>query len=519
MSEICLYSTNKTKEMQLNVWCAFPAVYNFGMSALGFLAVAKYIDSVDGVCSERIFSDTEKTYLRKENIDVITFSFSFEMDYLGILEILKKYNIPFLAKDREEQHPIICAGGPVVSANPEPFAEIFDFITIGDAEPNTQQIYECLIQNKDKSKNEKLTLLSEIDGVYIPTLKDDNYKVKKVTSCIDTCVSTPILTEKSFFSNTFIIEVERGCPQSCAFCLTSVLNTPVRFCSYEEIIEQIELGLEYTNKLALLGALICSHPRIDDICQYIIDKVDSGMQLEVTVSSLRADYVSDTVLEMLHKCGQRTATIAIEAGSDRLRKVINKHLTKDDILKVVEKMVKHGFTGLKIYGILGLPTETYEDLDAFVELCKEIKQKYKSFTLTPSFSTFVPKAHTPFQFAKREDTKTLEKKNEYIKKEFAKIGIKARTGSVKWDYIQSLISRGDRKLTPYLIEVFNQGANLGAFKSVYKEFEQNGLLKNSDEYALNEFDLNEIFAWDFIEFPRKKDFLRKEYTKLLSIKP
>ncbi|MBQ8886163.1 MAG: radical SAM protein [Candidatus Gastranaerophilales bacterium] len=517
MSEVYLYSTNKTKETQLNVWCAFPAVYNFGMSALGFLAVAKYIDNIDGVRTERIFTDTEKTYIRKEDVDVITFSFSFEMDYLGILNILKKNNIPFLAKDRDETYPLICAGGPVVTANPEPFAELFDFITIGDAEPNTQQIYECLISNKEKSKIEKLKALSEIEGVYVPALKDENYKAKKVTACIDTCVSTPILTEQSFFSNTFIIEVERGCPQNCAFCLTSVLNTPVRFCPYEEVIEQIELGLKYTNKLALLGALICSHPRIDDICQYIIDKVDAGMPLEVTVSSLRADYVSDTVLEMLHKCGQKTATIAIEAGSDRLRKVINKHLTKEDIFSIVDKMVKHGFTGLKMYGILGLPTETYEDLDAFVDLCNEIKQKYKGFVLTPSFSTFVQKAHTPFQFAKREDTKSLEKKNEYIKKEFAKIGIKARTGSVKWDYIQALISRGDRKLLPYLIEVFNQGANLGAFKSVYKDFEEHGLLKNSDEYALNEYNLDETLAWDFIEFPRKKEFLQKEYTRLMNL--
>ncbi len=517
MSEIYLYSTNKTKETKLNVWCAFPAVYNFGMSALGYLSVAKYIDNIDGVYSERIFTDTKKTMIMKENVDVITFSFSFEMDYLGILNILKKYNIPFYAKDRNENQPLICAGGPVVSANPEPFAELFDFITIGDAEPNIKQIYNCLIENKEKSKTEKLTLLSEIDGIYIPSLKNESYKVKKVSACIDTCVSTPILTEKSFFSNTFIVEIERGCPQSCAFCLTSFLNTPVRFCPYEEVIEQIELGLKHTNKLALLGALICAHPRIDDICQYIIDKVDSGLELEVTVSSLRADYVSDTVLEMLHKCGQKTETIAVEAGSDRLRKVINKHLTKADIMCIVDKMVKHGFTGLKMYGILGLPTETYEDLDAFVELCKEIKQKYKGFILTPSFSTFVPKAHTPFQFAKREDTKTLEKKNEYIKKEFAKIGIKARTSSVKWDFVQALISRGDRKLTPYLIEVFNQGANIGAFKTIYKDFEKRGLLKPAEEYSSKEINFDENLTWDFIEYPRNRQFLESEYKRLMSL--
>lgn len=518
MQETVLYTTNKTSPTKLNVWCAFPAVYNFGMSALGYLTVFQHIDSIEGVYAERIFTDSENTILHPKDVDLIAFSFSFELDYLGILKILEKYNIPFLSYERDESYPLIYAGGPVVSANPEPFADFFDFIMIGDAEPNIKQIIETLKDNLGKTKKEKLELLAKIDGVYVPKLKEKVHKVHKAASSLSCCTATPILSENSFFANTFIIEVERGCPQSCGFCLTSYINKPVRFCPYEEIIDKIELGLKHTNKLALLGALICAHPRIDDICQYIIDKVDSGMELEVTVSSLRADYVSDKTLEMLHKCGQRTATIAIEAGSERLRKVINKHLNKDDILNIVEKMVKHGFRGLKIYGILGLPTETYEDLDAFVELCKEIKQKYKSFVLTPSFSTFIPKAQTPFQFAKREDTKTLEKKNEYIKKQFAKIGIKARTGSVKWDYIQALLSRGSRTLTPYLIEVYKQGGNIGAFKNAYKEFEKKGLLENSDIVALDEKSLTDELPWDFIEYPCDKEFLKAEYIRLLSYK-
>lgn len=513
MSEVFLYQANKTQETKLNVWCAFPAVYNFGMASLGFLSVFKMIDCIDGVYAERVFTDSEKTQIRPENVDVISFSFSFEVDFLGILSMLEKYKIPFLTKDRDENSPLIYGGGPVLSANPEPFADLFDFVMVGDAEPHLQEVFEYLRDNAEKTRKEKLEFLSNIEGVYVPSLKN---KVKKVTSPLQKCISTPILTEKSFFSNTFIIELERGCPQCCAFCLTSFLNRPVRFCSYEEIIEKIELGLKHTNKIAFLGALICAHPRIDDICQYIIDKVDSGMELEVTVSSLRADYVSDKTLEMLHKCGQRTATIAIEAGSERLRKVINKQITKDDVVGIVDKMVVHGFSGLKIYGILGLPTETYEDLDAFVDLCKEIKQKHKTFVLTPSFSTFVPKAHTPFQFAKREDTKELEKKNEYIKKQFAKIGIKARTGSVKWDYIQALLSRGGRKLTPYLIEVYKQGGNLGAFKSVYKEFEKSGMLKPADKIALDE-QCCENLPWNFIEYSRNCEFLNAEYQRLLAL--
>lgn len=518
MSETYLYSTSKKEQTKLNVWCAFPAVYNFGMSGLGYLTVFQQIDSVEGIYAERIFTDTQTTVLNSKNIDLIAFSFSFELDYLGILKILDKYNIPFMAKDRNESHPLIYAGGPVVSANPEPFAEFFDFIMIGDAEPCIKEIIETLRDTTDKPKQERLELISRFEGIYIPSFKGKKgYKVKKTTSQLSKCVATPILTDKSFFPNTYIIEIERGCPQSCGFCLTSFINKPVRFCSYEEIINKIDLGLKHTNKLALLGALICAHPRIDDICSYIIDKVNSGLELEVTVSSLRADYVSDKTLEMLHKCGQRTATIAIEAGSERLRKVINKHLNKNDILGIVEKMVKHGFCGLKMYGITGLPTETYEDLDAFVELCREIKQKYKGFTLTPSFSTFVPKAQTPFQFAAREDTKSLEKKNEYIKKQFAKIGIKARTGSVKWDYIQTMLSRGSGELTPYLIEVYKQGGNIGAFKNVFKEYEKNGMLKNSEETILKEIDIDADLPWDFIEYPCGKEFLKSEYTRLLSI--
>lgn len=507
MSETFLYATNKTDTTKLKVWCAFPAVYNFGMSSLGFLTVFKHIDCINGIFAERIFTDTEKTVLHSKDVDVLSFSVSFEMDFTGILSILDKYKIPFLSKDRSEEYPLIYGGGPVLSANPEPFAEFFDFIMIGDAEQTITQVFETLKNNNQKTKKEKLELLSDIDGIYIPSFKNENYKVKKVTSNHTFCTSTPILTENSFFSNTFIIETERGCPCSCAFCLTSFINHPVRYFDYKDIIQKIDLGLKYTDKIALLGALICAHPQIDDICQYIIDKVNSGTQIEVSVSSLRANYVSDKTLEMLHKCGQRSATIAVEAGSDRLRKVINKNITNENIINIAEKMYSFGFSGLKMYGIVGLPTETHEDLDAFVALCKTIKTKCKGFNLIPSFSTFVPKAHTPFQFAQKDDTKTLEKKLEYVKKQFAKIGIKARTSSAKWDYVQALISRGSRELTPYLVEVYKTGGNLGAFKKVFKDFD-------SDKIALKEFSKDDI-VWDFIEYPKNTRFLKDCYDKLL----
>lgn len=515
MKEIYLYDNQKYTEPLINVWCAFPAVYNFGMSALGFLKVFQMIDETQGILAERIFTDTKTTYIQFKNVDLITFAFSFELDYTGILDILKKYNIPFLSKERNENYPLIMGGGPVLSANPEPFAEFFDFIMIGDAEPYINEVLEILKQNKTAEKNEKLQLLSKIEGIYVPSLKNENTKIRKITYPLKDCTSTPILTEGSFFPNTYIIEIERGCPQNCRFCLTSYINTPVRFCSYEKIIEKIEEGLNHTDKIAFLGALICSHPQIDDICDYIINKVKSGRNIELSVSSLRADYVSDKTLEMLSLCGQKNATIALEAGSERLRNVINKRLNRSDIMNLVDKMVKYGFSGLKIYGIIGLPTETYTDLDEFINLCNEIKTKYKNFTLTPSFSTFVPKAHTPFQFAKREDTKSLEKKNEYIKKNFARTGIKIRTSSAKWDYIQSLLSRASRDLTPYLIDVYNNGVNLGNFKSIYKDYEKQNLLPSSDSFAIDELPLNSILPWDFIEYPKTKIMLENEYKSAL----
>ena len=512
MSEVFLYSKNKKEHPSLNVWCAFPAVYNFGMSSLGYLTVFKYIDLQEGTFAERIFTDTQQTILKSTDVDLITFSFSFELDYIGILSILNKYNIPFLAKERNENHPLIYAGGPVVSANPEPFAEFFDFIMTGDAEPSIKQVINTLILNKNKSKQEKLRLLKDIKGIYVPSMPDI---VEKVSAPPVHCTYTPILTENSFFPNTFIIEIERGCPQKCGFCLTSYINAPVRFFPFEDIIEKIELGLKYTNKLALLGALVCAHPKIDDISQFIIEKVKAGQNIEASISSLRADYVSDKTLEMLHLTGQKTGTIAIEAGSERLRNAINKNLSDNDIINTIDKMVKYGFSGAKLYGIIGLPTETYDDLDAFVKLCKSIKLKHKGFNLIPSFSTFVPKAQTPFQYEKREDTKSLEKKNEYIKKQFAKIGIKARTGSAKWDYVQTMLSRGGRELTPYLIEVYKQGGNLGAFKSVLKDFEKSKKFSNKEAEIISEISLDKDLSWGFIKYQKCKDSLKKEYKRLI----
>jgi radical SAM superfamily enzyme YgiQ (UPF0313 family) len=232
----------------------------------------------------------------------------------------------------------------------------------------------------------------------------------------------------------------------------------------------------------------------------------------MSVSSLRADSISPTVVKTLAECGQKHSTIAIEAGSERLRKLINKNLNEEQIFETVKIAKENGLRGLKIYAMTGLPTETADDIKELAELAKKLKKTYKNLDFTYSFTTFVPKAHTPFQFSKREDSKSLEEKYNYLKKQFHKCGIKIRTSSISWDYYQSLLSRGDRRLGQYLIEVYKEGGNLGAFKQVYKRMEK--LLPPADEFALNEIPTDSNLPWNFIKTAPGAESLIKEYERL-----
>ena len=220
-------------------------------------------------------------------------------------------------------------------------------------------MFEIIRKYKNTSRKELLLELDKTEKVYIPqfteydekthkvTKNGKDFEIKKISATIENCISTPILTEDSYFSNTHIIELVRGCPQRCGFCLASYLNLPVRFAKYEQIIESIELGLKYTNKIAFLGALISAHPRFNDICDYVYQKIQNGEEIELSVSSLRADSISADVVKTLVSAGQKHSTIAIEAGSDRLRKIINKNLTEEQIFKTVKIAKENGLKGLK----------------------------------------------------------------------------------------------------------------------------------------------------------------------------
>ena len=493
-----LYKPN-TENRDYKFVMAYPEKEEFALSSLGYMWLFRISDILNGIDSARVCTDNSAFPFK--NTEAVAFSLSFDFDFTGVFEILERNNIPFLSSERGENHPLIFAGGPVITTNPRPYDDIFDFMIIGDGENIFKEVLNILKQRCDKQNT--LEKLSKIDGIYIPKM---TAKIKKSTAKLDNVIYTPILSEKSYFKDTFIIELQRGCMNRCAFCTASYLNLPFRHYPYEQIIEAIESGLKHTNKIALLGAQISAHPDFEKIIKYLKDKMESGEKIELGISSLRAASITPELVQVLVLGGQKTSTIAIEAASERLRKFINKNLSNEQIFNAIKVCRENGLNGIKIYSMIGIPTETWEDIEEFITLAKKIKSENKGFDITFSFSTFVPKPHTPFEREKRESTKELEKKQKFLEKEFAKIGINSKFSSVKWDYWQTLLSRGDASLGKFMIEVYKNGGGHGAYKSALKK------LNIDIEKSIDGFGTEDNLPWNIFE---SNELLDKEYDRLL----
>lgn len=500
-----LYESKIKKDPKLNAIFAFPAIENFAMSSIGYLSIFKTLDEMEDVFAERYYSNSKSTITPIQKVDIIGFSFSFEMDIFQIMKMLEKLKIPLLAKDRSEEHPIIFVGGPVSTSNPIPFEEFFDFFNVGDS--NIPEVVRKIVENKEKTKKEKLKAIKDIKGIWVPQFGKEK-TIERHIEEIKEPTATPILSDKSYFSNTYIIEVERGCPKMCKFCLASWHNLPFREGNLEKLKEKIEFALKHTNKIALLGAYVAGHKDFDDIMAFIREK-NKISPIEISISSLRADLVTKETIETLVECKAKSATIAIEAGSEKLRKAINKDLTNEEIEATFECATKYGLKGLKVYMMVGLPDEDENDIKEIIELLKKLKKKHKTLDLSVSLNTLIPKPHTPYELIKRENKKSLEKKINYIKKHLHILGIKLNPISVEWDGVQSLISRYPKSLAEYLICVHKEGAKLGAFKSCWKNFAKKYNLKKYDEAIEfpfeDELDDNSKLPWDFIKINNLKE--------------
>lgn len=513
------------------VWFCFPATYMIAMCSLGYLHLFRLLDEDRDIYPEKFFTDTEKTVHNVKDVEIMGFSVSFEFDFMGIFSVLKKHNIPLRSKDRQENFPLIFGGGPVLTANAEPFADFFDVIIVGDGEEVLIEMMNAYKEVRNLSKTEQLLYLSKIEGLYIPSLYDFEYNSNGVIASItknteaapdkinkrcvkdlSECLYSPIITEKSVFPNMFLIETARGCPKMCKFCIASYLSLPSRYPLYENIIEVIEKGLNHTGKIGLLGALITEHPDFERICEYILN-IRKQRKFDISVSSLRVDKITPLIIKTLVECGQKQTTVAVEAGSERLRNYIGKQLTEEDILKGVKIANENGLSGLKVYGMLGLPSETQEDIEELANLMKKLKKENKGFNLTLSVSSFVPKAQTPFQWEERLPDKIINDRSDYLRKELNINKIMYKPTSVKWDYIQAIISRGDRRISYVMEKVSELGGTIGSWSKAYKDISVDMNIPEFDWYALRKRDFEEILPWENISTGISKETLFKSNNR------
>jgi radical SAM superfamily enzyme YgiQ (UPF0313 family) len=525
------------KRSEFSVAWFYPNTYTVGMAGLGYQLVFRLLDSDEDIAVLRGFTDAEEPEV--PDAEIFGFTLSWELDYANILSILKKHDIPLSSKDRDESHPLVFGGGPVLTANPEPFADIFDIILLGDAEVAVPSFLAAYRQSRTLgSRRERLLSLANADGIYIPQFYDVAYagdigmnegpviSIKPNSSGVpelprkkifspppDYVAHSIVLTPDSAWGNMFLVEVVRSCPQECRFCLASFLTRPFRSTNVDTLMSAIELGLKHTNKIGLLGPSVTEHPKFDEIAARLRGRAD----LSLSIASVRADTLSREILDTLVSLGQKSVTIAIESGSERLRSIMKKNLTEEEILTAVANVEASGLESIKFYGIAGLPHETQEDIDETIRLMTQLKKKHKKLRFVFGISSFVPKAQTPFQWNGRD--RQCGKKLEYVRKNLSKIGIDVRPESHNWSDIQALLSRGDRRLHPILKAVEANSGNLGAWKKAMKEapLTGQGMPSVRDYYIFRDIPKSEVLPWSHLQDEEKTLYLGKHNDAALAL--
>lgn len=507
---------------------AFPNEYTVGITSLGYQVVWATLAMREDVQVSRLFTDIHENLPR--NPELLGFSVSWELDYINILNLLESLEIPIRAKFRDDNHPIVFGGGPVLTANPEPFADFFDVILLGDGENLLGSFIDAYKAVRNADRKTQLKALAQVPGIYIPSLYEVEYHsldgeiksiqpiesdipatVVKQTYRGNTLSASTVVTEKAAWSNIFMVEVVRSCPEMCRFCLASYLTLPFRTASLEgSLIPAIEKGLTVTNRLGLLGASVTQHPEFSDLLDYISQPKYDDVRL--SIASVRTNTVTPQLAQTLAKRDTRSLTIAVESGSPRLRQIVNKKLEQDDITKAAINAKAGGLSSLKLYGMVGIPGEEPEDLDATVAMMRQMKKAAPGLRLTWGCSTFVPKAHTPFQWygVNRE----AEKRLQFLQKQLKPQGIEYRPESYNWSIIQALLSRGDRRLSHLLELTRDFGDSLGSYKRAFKQLK--GQIPNLDFYVHNNWSTDIVLPWNHIQGPLPQTTLVKHLAEATS---
>ncbi len=472
----------------LKVVLAFPSTYAVGITSLGFQIVWATLAQRADVDVRRLFTDRADpphggSRGRGPNLDLFGLSLSWELDGPVLLDLLEGQRIPLWACQRGEDDPLVFGGGPVLTANPEPLAPFFDVVLLGDGEPLLPAFLEALQTCRAAPRAERLRHLARVEGVYVPALHAPRYSADGTLLAMEplaadlpatihrqtwrgaTLSHSTVITPEAAWPSIHMVEVVRSCPELCRFCLASYLTLPFRAAAvHDGLIPAVETGLAVTRRLGLLGASVTQHPAFEELLDWLDQ--DRFADVRLSVSSVRAATVTPQLSRILANRGSRSLTIAIESGSDRLRAVVNKKLDRAEIFNAARQAKEGGLSALKLYGMVGLPTEEEADVDATADLLLALKTATPGLRLTLGVSTFVPKAHTPFQWEglRPEADKRLRRLAKRLKPK----GIELRPESHGWSVIQTLLSRGDRRLAPVVAAVRGQQNSLGAWKRAYR---------------------------------------------------
>ena len=532
---------------RLRIALAFPNTYFVGMSNLGFQTVYSLFNAEDGIVCERTFlpPKSEVEVLRASGaglvtlesqtpvreFDIFALSVSFEWDYTNVLTLLRLAGIPLRAADRTLQDPIVMIGGAVTFVNPEPLAPFADIIAAGEGEALIPPLVHAFREATDRS--DMLRRLVNERGFYVPAFYDVTYAADgtieqfvtrdgtaappvvrkaalRATDAVDP-PATRIFTPETEFGSRFLVEVVRGCANLCRFCWAGYNYLPVRAFPKDRIIELAKQARPHSNRVGLVSIALCDHPQIEEILTELVE-----MGYSISPASLRLDDLTPTILRLLRQSGERTITIAPETGSDRLRRVINKTMTNDEILAAADSIFATGFENLKLYFMLGIPTETDDDLVAIRDLTQQLREIMLTHArprgqvgrIVASVNPLVPKPATAYQWLPMEDDASIERKIKRMRSLTADIdNVYFNIKSERHSFYQALLSLGDRRVAPAIEAAERNGGN---WRAAVKEA---GI--DADFYVFRDRSRDRVLPWDIIDGGMKDTFFRSEAEKAL----
>jgi radical SAM superfamily enzyme YgiQ (UPF0313 family) len=444
---------------------------------------------------------------------VIAFSISYELDYFNVVSTLKASGIPLYAAERDESHPLVIAGGPCITANPMPLAPFFDCFCIGEAEAIAPALVSTLVENMlppaEVSRDDLLKALASRPGIYVPSHPLHIPVIRQYADNFDDLTTTSvIMTTETELGGLYLIEAERGCQRGCHFCLVNTAFSPMRFYPVEEILKRARGGLSQRRRIGLIGPAVADHPGINELLEGL-----NQLRAEISISSLRINSLSDSILDSLEKGRTQSIAIAPEAGSQRLRDLINKGTSENDILRVADMIAGRRLNQLKLYFMIGLPTETDEDIEDIVRLSLNIKdrldRKQSGIRVILNAAPFVPKASTPFQWLPMAPLDTLTGRMAILNSALPLKGVKLNEESPAWSQIQGVLSRGDEKVGEALANM--EEVSLAGWRKAVEAVEL-----DIEYYVNRQWDTEQRLPWSVIDTGMSSERLCDELKKALS---